>query len=513
MTDAKSLLPFIFLTALLTILPCFDAPAAPGRDLAIEEQRVALIIGNSDYQFAPLKNPANDAEAMARALERTGFRVIKRLNATLPEMRSAVREFGDEIKRGGVGLFFFAGHGMQIEGLNYLVPIGADIERKYDVEDQCLRAGYVLGAMEEAGNRLNIIILDACRNNPFRSFRSGGGGLAKMDAPTGSILAYATAPGNTAADGEGDNGLYTSMLLKHINTPGLSIEALFKKVRADVNKASGKAQVPWESTSLTGDFYFIPPHQTGTQKGTKTPEPPSVDLSDLNSGGKSKQQWVDWQAGMERAWDQAESLDNDSSVPAAHKIEAWDRVLTAFEDDNPLTTRDEELKQHAQSRISYWKNAKTAPSSSGLRAIGRLTAFESSHLPPWKDRTYKALNVLDGDPETIWAEGDKKGSGIGQWITLNLPGDRDVAGLEILNGYPRSAAGQDRWIQNGRVKSFLVEFSDGRNFIWNLQDARSWQRVTFPPVRTTYIKLTIREAYRGLKWDDTCVSEIKVLEQ
>ena len=229
----------------------------PYISLSKEEQRLALVIGNGNYKSSPLANPVNDANDMADALERCNFTVMKKINANRREMRRAIRKFGDEIKSGVVGLFYYAGHGIQVKGENYLVPIGADVYSEAEVEDECLKVSSVLRQMDYAGNRLNIIILDACRDNPFgRSFRSGNKGLAKMDAPTGSILAYATAPGSVAADGIGRNGLYTSKLLKHMMAAGLEIGKLFRQVRIDVMDASGKRQVPWESSSLTGDFYF-----------------------------------------------------------------------------------------------------------------------------------------------------------------------------------------------------------------------------------------------------------------
>jgi len=175
-------------------------------------------------------------------------------------MEKAIRNFGKRLRKyGGVGLFYYAGHGMQINGRNYLIPVDAEIDTESDVNFEAVDAGRVLGKMEDAGNNLNIVILDACRDNPFaRIFRSVSQGLARMDAPTGSIVAYATSPGSVAADGMNRNGLYTSMLLKHMTTPGLSIEEFFKIVRIDVMNGSGRKQVPWESSSLTGDFYFNP---------------------------------------------------------------------------------------------------------------------------------------------------------------------------------------------------------------------------------------------------------------
>lgn len=221
------------------------------------ERRIALVIGNGAYKSAPLRNPVNDAGDIADALGKLGFSVMLKINADQRTMEESIRYFGKQLQSGGAGLFFFAGHGLQVKGRNYLIPIGAKIETESDVKYESVDAGRVLGKMEDAGNNLNIIILDACRNNPFaRSFRASDRGLAKMDAPTGSILAYATAPGSVASDGPGRNGLYTSALLKHMMTSDVKIEDLFKQVRIKVVTASNKKQVPWESSSLTGDFYF-----------------------------------------------------------------------------------------------------------------------------------------------------------------------------------------------------------------------------------------------------------------
>jgi hypothetical protein len=222
-------------------------------------QRVALVIGNGAYQDAPLKNPPNDARAMAQALRECDFEVIEKINSNKREMIEGIREFGKNIRRGGVGLFFYAGHGMQVGSTNYLVPVGVDVKSEGDVEFECVDANRVLGQMEDAENRINIIILDACRNNPFaRSFRSSDRGLKRMDAPKGSLLAYATEPGDVAADGDGANGLYTSALLKHMRTPGLSVVQVFQRAGGEVRKTSGDSQVPWIAMSLTDDFYFVP---------------------------------------------------------------------------------------------------------------------------------------------------------------------------------------------------------------------------------------------------------------
>ena len=244
----------------------YDVPDDRETDEMQTEQRVALVIGNGAYGDVPLKNPVNDAQAVAQALEYCGFEVSRKINADRKEMRQAIRDFGNQLKKGGVGLFYYAGHGLQVDGLNYLAPVGVDVAHEDEVEDECILVSSVMRKMESASNRVNIVILDACRNNPFaRSFRSQGRGLAGMDAATGSLVAYATAPGRVAADGDGTNGLYTSRLLKYLQVPGLSIEQVFKNVRRDVKTASAEKQVPWESSSLTGDFYFVLPPTEGRE--------------------------------------------------------------------------------------------------------------------------------------------------------------------------------------------------------------------------------------------------------
>lgn len=223
--------------------------------------RVALVIGNSDYASAPLLNPGNDARAMARALRNTGFEVMEHIDMeNKADMKRVIREFGKKLQNGEVGLFYYAGHGIQVDGKNYLIPTKAEIYAEEEVEYESVDVGFVLSQMEIANIRMNIIILDACRNNPFaRSWRSAGSGLAFINAPTGTLIAYSTAPGSVASDGTGSNGLYTEELLKQISVEGLKIEDVFKNVRSEVLDKSNKMQTPWESSSLVGDFYFTLP--------------------------------------------------------------------------------------------------------------------------------------------------------------------------------------------------------------------------------------------------------------
>jgi len=274
---------FLMVVCTLVTLPALaQQQGAPKPGSATGEQRIALVIGNSQYKESPLPNPVNDARAIAKALTAYGFKVAMKENAGQKEMQLAMREFGDALKNGGVGLFYYAGHGMQVKGRNFLVPVDAQIQRGDEVAYNSVDAGQVLDKMEAANNRLNIVILDACRNNPFaRSFRSGGTGLAQMDAPVGTLIAFATAPGSVASDGEGQNGLYTQHLLQSLQKPGAKIEDVFKNVRAAVRKDSGGKQIPWESTSLEGDFIFVPQPPAPPATGSAAVATPSAKIDSI----------------------------------------------------------------------------------------------------------------------------------------------------------------------------------------------------------------------------------------
>ena len=234
---------------------------------------------------------------MERALKESGFDVIKAENATIREMRRLVRDFGDRLKAsGGVGMFYFAGHGVQVYGENYLVSVDSDIRNEDEVADDSINAQLVLEKMQSAGNRMNLVVLDACRNNPFAvRMRSSANGLASMKAPSGSLVAYATAPGSVASDGSGTNGLYTQHLARAIAQPGLQVEEVFKQVRTAVRRDSKNQQTPWENTALEGQFYFkpatlpapplaaipapVPAPPVAQPARPSPPEPPSVELA------------------------------------------------------------------------------------------------------------------------------------------------------------------------------------------------------------------------------------------
>jgi len=222
--------------------------------------KVALVVGNGAYRHVSrLRNTVNDARSIGAALQESGFEVTLVADATRADMLAAAQQHLRTLEaRKCVGLVYFATHGLQLAWRNYLLPVDAAIARSEDVPAQCLDLGTITDGVKRAGNPMNVIILDACRENPFAGEHKG---LSQMDAPTGTLLAYATAPGHMADDGAGANGLYTENLLREMRVRDAKIEDVFKRVRLAVRRASKGAQVPWESTSLEEDFYFRPPEQ------------------------------------------------------------------------------------------------------------------------------------------------------------------------------------------------------------------------------------------------------------
>ena len=225
--------------------------------------KVALVVGNGGYKGAPLRNPTNDAKAIGDALKESGFAVTMMLDATRTEMVAAVQAYVKELEaKKCVGLFYYAGHGVQLDWRNYMLPVDAEVDTVEDVQKQAVEVNTLIQGLAKASNALNIIVLDACRDNPFGTARRPPQkGLSQLDAPARTILAYATSPGNVASDGDGANGLYTEHLLREIKVAETKIEDVFKRVRLGVRRKSNGAQIPWESTSLEEDFWFFPPAQ------------------------------------------------------------------------------------------------------------------------------------------------------------------------------------------------------------------------------------------------------------
>lgn len=280
----RRLMVFVLLLSVIVLAPTAPALAAAG-------DRVALVIGNAHYEHAgTLKNPQNDARDMAAALNRLGFTVIDGYDLDQSAMRTKIREFSMAIEGAAVALFYYAGHGLQVDGNNHLAPVNAKLQKEGDLDFETLPLNLVLRQMERE-RRTNLVFLDACRDNPLarqlaRSIKtrstSVASGLAKVESGIGMLIAYATSPGNVALDGQGRNSPYTSALLNHIETPSQDIGSLMIAVRQEVLAASDGKQVPWEHSSLTGQFYFKPA-PAKVAAATPAPEPAASPSTGIES--------------------------------------------------------------------------------------------------------------------------------------------------------------------------------------------------------------------------------------
>lgn len=369
---------FTVLISSLLFLYSPVALSAENRGIKLHLQRLALVIGNSAYQMAPLKNPLNDAEDMALNLKNLGFDVILKKNADQRTMEDTIRYFGKQLRNGGVGLFYFAGHGMQVNGRNYLIPIDAKIESENDVKYEAVDAGRVLGQMEDAENKINIVILDACRNNPFsRNFRSSERGLARMDAPKGSLISYATAPGEVAADGSERNGIFTKYLMKHMIEPNLPIELVLKQARIDVARATGGRQIPWEASSLMGNFYFnLEQGNINTEKADKSKiTPESISETQVAAISDDDKRNIEPWTGI---W----SVDGDQYSSGEWAMKQRDKAVVSTRDSSyelKGMVRGNQLKGWVLGDLGYYRFIITI-SSDGRSFEGTIQSHRPGHL-------------------------------------------------------------------------------------------------------------------------------------
>jgi hypothetical protein len=250
-----------FATYMLVFFSLLAGWAAP----ASATKRVALVIGNSAYEHAPvLQNPQNDAEALSAVLNKLGFEVVTGIDLSHVDFAQTVGQFRKKLKGADVGLFFYAGHGLQVNGENYLAPVDAELEYEDRLEFEAVTLKAILRLMERAAGT-NLVFLDSCRDNPLaRNLARGmgtrstaiGQGLARVEAGIGTMIAFATQPGNVAADGKGDNSPFATALIRHIATPGIDISELMRRVRVDVLEETGRKQIPWNHSSMTAPFVF-----------------------------------------------------------------------------------------------------------------------------------------------------------------------------------------------------------------------------------------------------------------
>jgi uncharacterized caspase-like protein len=358
------------------------AAAAPSGASLLIAPRHALVIGNSSYGFGPLKNPANDAKSLGEELKRSGFEVIVGLDLSRQQMLDAIRAYGESLNRTkAIGVFYFAGHGLQLAWRNYLVPTDASISKLDDIQARCVDVNAVIEGIAKAVNPMNVVILDACRENPFGGdVKLDQKGLSQLDAPPGTILAYATAPGNLASDGDGANGLYTEQLLREMKVPEAKIEDVFKRVRLTVRRRSNGQQIPWESTSLEEDFWFIPPKEM--QK---------LAAAEAERVRQEKEAERLWQERIDKAQrEEAERLRKEAEAARARQEaeekKRHEQLARIYKEDQERRRKQEESDRAYEEELRFWERVSDAkqpgPLEEYLRRYpsGRFAEIAQVHL-------------------------------------------------------------------------------------------------------------------------------------
>ncbi|MBN9674043.1 NADase-type glycan-binding domain-containing protein [Roseibium aggregatum] len=427
---------FAVLAVLLTL-------ALPGTARAAA--KVALVIGNGAYTSMPaLRNPANDARLISAKLSGLGFDVVEIIDGTRRDFREGLTRFGRQAQDADVALTFYAGHGVQVNGQNWLLPVDADIEAATDLAAQALRADDLIDIMTVSGARLKLVFLDACRNNPLpRSLSRGASrGLARLEAnAAGMMIAFATSPGDVAQDGAGQNSPFTEALARLIDTPDLEVRHLMGKVRESVYTSTGERQLPWLNEALIGEFYFG--GQSGDGSQASNPQPPA-------------------------------------QPPAP---------------TGQIAALRQEPEQLPEPRYA---GRLCHSASDGLQVCA------SSILDPQYGNRYGPGNLLDRDASTAWVEG-VSGNGAGQKLMISFGRSRALSGFEIVNGYAKN---RDIYTKNARVRTATLHLSDGSSQPISLRDDMRASRFTFnSPRDVSWMELEIGSVFVGSKYTDTALSE------
>ncbi len=463
----------------------FESKTGPG-------ERIALVIGNSDYAYTTkLANPGNDALSMSDTLRGAGFSVTQLIDADQSTMKRALLEFGRSLRRENVdaGLFFYAGHGVQVNGENYLVPVNARILDEDEIDLEAVNVNDFLQVMNSSNADINIVILDACRNNPFAgSSRSAARGLAPVDAPKGTLIAYATAPGDVALDGSGRNSPYTSALTKAIASGrGRTIESVFKSARREVLAATGDRQTPWETSSIVGDFFFhSEPADTAMSSGSVQPEPVGDAIA--------------------QKFSLAEKINSRA---------AWTAFLNEYQDtpDNFYVALARsalaELDEKQDQTIRHLPLPDTPIQECYTEFFGAIpgTLCVSSVLGDQSGNTYRGNNLADRNMSTAWVEGGG-GDGIGEVLRFAFDQPTLVNQIVIANGYNKN---QGVYSKNNRVKSFNVQTSTGFSSEIQVADKGGYQVLDLPQLgEIAWVTLTLTGVHRGTKYRDTAISELQL---
>ncbi len=348
---------------------------------AFARERVALIIGNGDYEtISSLPNPTNDAEVLAKTLGELGFKMTRINDASLEKMNEAIKRFGEDLQEAGpgsMGFFFYAGHAVQLQGANYLIPIDAHIGDEKDLENESVHLEEVAQQMIKAEVSVSFMVIDACRNNPFNSELTLSDGLAQVRAPWRSIVAYSTEPGGVALDGNGLNSPYTAALIEEIVEPGIPVEQMFKRVRRRLLKETMSQQISWESSSLTEDIFFVP-----GSEGTR-------DLSELIDNRPKPE--INWE---ETGWDEMTTTQRKHWSSLGWNAANWEDEASPPESERKIWDRLSTVEQNAAAALGY-----TKPMWDGTEDIS---------LAPENDSTNRSSELSAGNPEPVidWEEYD-----------------------------------------------------------------------------------------------------------
>jgi Caspase domain len=418
---------------------------------ALAAGKVALVIGNGSYQAMPsLQNPPNDANLMASKLSELGFDIVRIIDGDRRSFYDGLTLFGRKAQGVDIALVFYAGHGVQVNGRNWLLPVDAQIEASTDLPAQAIKANDLLDIMETSGARLKLVFFDACRNNPLpRSLsRGSNNGLARLEAnAAGMMIAFATSPGDVALDGSGQNSPFTEALARLIDTPDLEVRHLMGRVRESVYTSTGERQLPWLNEALIGEFYFGGRSSDGTAQTPKA-SPQIASASQSPSGGQS--------TGL-------------------------------------TITRHNPAPLYARSLCSR-----------SSTDDGTFEFCASSILDPQHGNRYGPVNLVDGKNATAWVEG-VSGNGSGEKVLISFDRPRLLSGFKIVNGYAKN---EDIFLKNARIHTALVKLSDGSNETISLPDDMRTNRFAFSePVETSWMEIEIRTVFPGDKYTDTAISE------
>lgn len=452
-------------------------------------KRVALVIGNSAYQHVPeLKNPKNDAEAISAKLQSLGFDVVGGIDLDRAALENSVRDFTRTARGADVTLFYYAGHGLQVGGKNYLVPIDAELTDEADLDFQTVSMDAVLRNMERE-RRTNLIILDACRNNPLaknlaRSMgtrsASVGRGLAPLETGVGTLISFATQPGNVALDGDGHNSPFTTALLRHIDTQNLDVALMMRRVRRDVMDATGGKQVPWSNSSLT-DAIFL---NTGSDDGLAA-------VSDDNAL---------------QAW---------NAIRDSNSRALFETYISRFPDSLYADFARARLAEIGTDTAALEQTTVRKVISHSARPLGegdctRFNGVElctSSVLSSQGKNSYRTRNLTDDNRSTAWVEG-KKGDGIGEWLVVDFGAATTATAIELRNGYTKN---DDIYRKNNRVRDLEIVTSSGETRRVTLADSGAYQRIDLSGFdEMEWLQLRILSVYPGSKYTDTAISELRI---